>query len=186
MPDYVCDSAYAISHTLWLMFFWHNKTRVQYVQEQRSQSPESHGSSVSSINHTGGLLTAHRTTDNCVCLSILQKHKIPEVLGRLWIIPALLCLPPSLRSILLPPLPPLWTSEVWHTRSREQRSRAAHWALRNPAPWRGEKQDFISYASFSISAIARGICRRVSSVVFLMRCYTSSPLMHTSQEQLCF
>lgn len=54
----------------------------------------------------------------------------------------------------------------------------------SPAPWRGEKQDFIPCASFSISAIVRGICRRVSSVVFLMCCYTSYLLMHGSQEQL--
>lgn len=60
----------------------------------------------------------------------------------------------------LPRFPPLWTSEVWHWRTREQRLSAP--------------QSCISYASFSISAIARGICRRVSSVVFLMCCYTSS------------
>lgn len=68
------------------------------------------------------------------------------------------------------PLPPLWTSEVWQS---------CDWALHSPAPWRAETQDFILYASFSISAIARGICIAVSAVVFLMCCYASSPCFCT-------
>lgn len=96
-------------------------------------------------------------------------------------------LPPS-----IPPLAPSSSSSSpVNIRGLAQMSegtvlQSCDWALHSPAPWRGEKQDFISYASFPISAITRGICRRVSSVVFLMRCYTSSPLMHMSQEQLCF
>lgn len=57
-----------------------------------------------------------------------------------------------------------------------------------PAPWRAQKQDFILYTSFSISAIARGICKMVSAVVFLMCCYASSASMflHSYREKLSF
>lgn len=65
-----------------------------------------------------GLVTAYRQR----CLSYYTaKTRNPQSIEILWIIPAFSA---SLRS-LLPHLPPLWTSELWHKRMRERRSGAA-------------------------------------------------------------
>lgn len=148
------------------------------LQVQRSQLSYFHGSwsqgTISSIKHTRecSLVTAHRlwSTFLLYCKKSLKYCSF-------WIIPALLCLAASSSPSSLVNIRGL-------AQTKESAALQSCDLVLSPAPWRGEKQDFIPCSSFSISAIVKGICRRVSSVVFLMWCYTSSLLMHSSQEQL--
>lgn len=163
------------------MFFWHSEVRVSYGPRAKItviwflwKLKWNHCK-----KHTGVWLLLR---DNCVFLLYCKNTESPKYRQPLNNF-SLLCL--SLHS-LLPRLPPLWTSELWHKRMMERRSGAVTECSTVLHPGEEKKQDFISYASLSISALSpEEYAEEPSSVVFLMRCYSSFPLVHTSQEQLC-
>lgn len=122
--------------------------------EQRSQSPDFNGSKQHcKCNAHRSLVTAH-------CLRHLrlscctEKTLNPCSIVGLWITPTLLCLPPSLSLLLFPSSSSLVNISALAQMNEGAALQSCKWALRGPAPWRGEKQDFISYASFSISALS--------------------------------
>lgn len=150
-------------------------------RERRSQSSDFYGSwNRITVKSTQGSAYCSETTVFLLYCKNTESPKYRQPLNNF----SLLCY--SLHS-LLPRLPPLWTSELWHKRMMEQRSGAATECSTVLHPGEEKKQDFISYASLSISALSpEEYAEETSSVVFLMRCYSSFPLVHTSQEQLCF
>lgn len=172
------------------MFCWHTETRANYWQKQRSQSPDFHGSCNGSKKYIN--YKAHRSLITARSLRQLSlscctaKTLNPCSVVSLWIMPALLCLPPSLCLLLFLLFLPC---EHWCTGTDEWGSSTPELKLSAPRSCTLERRKaglhiicFIFYFCF----ITRGTCRRVCSVVFFMHCYISFPPMHTSQEQLWF